>query len=325
MAPTHRTKKKITHTNIPARSGSSVSRNRTRCSTAGQDHNSDTGGGSDGNDSDNEVPEEENLEGKEGKEDSDGKEGEDEDDEWHSSGDGEDNLINQDGAAVEEQQKDPQFVFPDQVSFQLHLRKGQPLVRCRATKDLPKPILILHNVSEDGLSVLCARIRTRINDFNLGLSWPEAVGLYLQPTHTTTQADFLLLDEDDFAGMVKKAWMTEAARVFNKNGEVYVNVYAYVTSPEHAAAIAAATGPASNPISRSTKSKRGDVRKAIVEAKKKGRLDRAGSITDEHLVNHYSKRTPLPTADTIEIPDTNTFTQTMHLDAQRRQEKEKRQ
>ncbi|KAI1307324.1 hypothetical protein EDD11_004532 [Mortierella claussenii] len=124
---------------------------------------------------------------------------------------------------------------PDNVKIKLHLRRGEPQVRCRASKDLPKPITWVHSLKDDTYSVLCARIRASVAGV-AGVEWPNGGHPYIRPTHTATQLNYLELNEDNCSQQITKAWRAESKRL-EHSGEEYINLFIYLSRPEQRATV----------------------------------------------------------------------------------------
>ncbi|KAF9104270.1 hypothetical protein BGX27_010181 [Mortierella sp. AM989] len=120
---------------------------------------------------------------------------------------------------------------PKIIQIQLHLRKGQPLIRCRSTKDLPDPAPWELDLENDTFDTLCAKIRSRTVGF-VGLDWPRNGIPYLQPAHTTPQKRYKELTEENFKARFEKAWKLESRRV-GKDSEVFLHIYVYLEDPDN--------------------------------------------------------------------------------------------
>ncbi|KAF9191294.1 hypothetical protein BGZ51_007472 [Haplosporangium sp. Z 767] len=126
-------------------------------------------------------------------------------------------------------------LLPPTIQIKLHVRKGQPQVRGRLSKDLPKPVTWDHKSNEDTYGILCARIRAK-HPRVVGLVWPADAHPYIQPSHHSSQVNYKRLDDDNSDGLIAKAWRLEERRL-KGNGTIYVNVFIYLAaSTTHATA-----------------------------------------------------------------------------------------
>ncbi|KAF9209173.1 hypothetical protein BGZ49_005960 [Haplosporangium sp. Z 27] len=115
---------------------------------------------------------------------------------------------------------------PETIPIKLHLRKGQPLIRCRATKDLPDPTGWDHNLENDTFDMFCAQIRSRLTGVE-GLEWPSDANPYIQPAHTTPQKRYKELTPENLQTRLFKAWKIESKRADNES-EAYVHIFVYL-------------------------------------------------------------------------------------------------
>ncbi|KAF9169393.1 hypothetical protein BGX21_009433 [Mortierella sp. AD011] len=121
--------------------------------------------------------------------------------------------------------------LPENVEIKLHLRKGQPLIRCRSTKDLPDPEGWEHNLENDTFETFCAKIRSRTTGIE-GLEWPEDGHPYIQPAHTTPQKRYKELTPQNLSFRLEKAWRLESRRLSDES-KVFVHVYVYLEPSEN--------------------------------------------------------------------------------------------
>ncbi|KAF9438525.1 hypothetical protein BGZ76_007199 [Entomortierella beljakovae] len=204
------------------------------------------------------------------------------------------------------------FILPDNISIKLHLRKGQPLVRCRSTKDLPSPTTWEHNLDQDCYSIFCARIRTRLKGL-AGLEWPQNSFPYIQPCHTTPQKNYQKVTEDNLEEALTKAWRFEARRLNSADG-IYVNIFVYLSNiRSRTQTIGGST------IQRATKTRIDAAHQLISHAVAQNTIPPMGDITTAHFTRHLARLSKMPSqTEPLELPQTNTFRQTQHLDEQAR-------
>ncbi|KAI1317688.1 hypothetical protein EDD11_007994 [Mortierella claussenii] len=135
-----------------------------------------------------------------------------------------------------------QEAAPLQIRIQLHFRKGQPLVRCRATKDLPDPAPYMHHLDSDSFGTMKDRIKQLIPD-KTKFAWLEDTrSLYIQPAHSTPQTGFIELTQDNFEERLLRTWRTESRRLQQDPNNVFVHIHVYVVPRNRVSTSAAASG-----------------------------------------------------------------------------------
>lgn len=195
-------------------------------------------------------------------------------------------------------------VLPDALKVRLHIRKGQPLTRCRVTKELPDTKTWEHRLGpdlQDSYGVFLERIRQHIQN-TPSIDWPRDSVPYLQPTHSTPQKSYQRLDENSFDASIKKAWRAEAKRL-NNPSQVFINIFVYVA--DRRATAAAAGGH--NTLQRATQARI----QAATERLNASDLT-LGPITTRLFVRDLAQRDQ-PEGSLV-VPDNNTFRQSQHLD-----------
>ena len=85
--------------------------------------------------------------------------------------------------------------LPDCISIQVHLHCGAPLTHCHSHASLPAPAVWDYQWDTDSYDVLCGRIRRCISGLQ-NMKWTIDAHPYLQPTHNSTQQNYLILDEE---------------------------------------------------------------------------------------------------------------------------------
>lgn len=135
------------------------------------------------------------------------------------------------GSHHENEDHDESIEVPATILIQLHLRKGQPLVRCRSTKDLPNPPPFEYNIKEQSFDHLIHLIRTHLPDVP-GRDWPEDARPYLQPAHTTPQKKYREMSDDNYRPRMEKAWRVSYKRVSKEmlRDPVCVHLFIYLVS-----------------------------------------------------------------------------------------------
>lgn len=201
----------------------------------------------------------------------------------------------------------PEFALatPETIHTKLHFRKGQPLTRCRSTKDLPDPQSWTHNLEDDSFVFIRERIKQRAAGIK-GFVWPEDEYPYIQPTHSSAQKNFHPLNEENFQDGLVKAWRAEARRLHGDSTQVFVHLYAYLV----------ATDEGRSTIQRATRSRLQTAHKVISNAMNQQNLPNLGTMTVNHLARRLARLPSMPSSDNVEVPPTNTFRQIQHLDSQ---------
>ncbi|GJJ67931.1 hypothetical protein EMPS_00277 [Entomortierella parvispora] len=135
------------------------------------------------------------------------------------------------GSHHENEDHDESIDVPPVILIQLHLRKGQPLVRCRSTKDLPNPAPFQYNIKEESFDHLIHLIRTHLPEVP-GRDWPEDARPYLQPAHTTPQKKYREMSEENYRPRMEKAWRVSYKRVSKEmlRDPVCVHLFIYLVS-----------------------------------------------------------------------------------------------
>ncbi|KAF9423624.1 hypothetical protein BGZ76_003643 [Entomortierella beljakovae] len=124
----------------------------------------------------------------------------------------------------------PSHPLPDKFQIKLHLRKGQPLIRCRSTKDLPDPSGWDHHAENDSFEDFCAQISSRVANLE-GIVWPKDGHPYIQTAHTTPQKRFKELNSRNLRARLDKAWRLESRRL-SDDTKVFIHIYVYLQSSD---------------------------------------------------------------------------------------------
>ncbi|KAF8921723.1 hypothetical protein BGZ58_003963 [Dissophora ornata] len=185
--------------------------------------------------------------------------------------------------------------LPEEVQLKLHLRKGEPLTRCRAIKHWPTPTWNYKKTSES-FDLLLARIKFHVDNLKAtgskGLEWPDKTP-YVQPTNSTTQKSFRPIFEEDFESALARAWNSEKKRL-GDDKEVFINIFVYLKDTVSA-------GSKKNTIHRATEGKIQQVNRHINSATTRKEIQ---LVDKAMLPRDIARRPNLPEeGDPIEVPD----------------------
>ncbi|KAK3838959.1 MAG: hypothetical protein J3R72DRAFT_511922 [Linnemannia gamsii] len=207
------------------------------------------------------------------------------------------------------------LLAPESYTIQLHLRSGEPYTRCRSITNLPDPRPFLHTIDDSyGMLHEIVRARTQKNPDYL---WQEDSGIYLQPSHNAPQKNFKEIDDSNYEVLLEDAWRMEGRRL-GELSSIIIHVYVYLQptpKPGRVRVNTTAKSLPKNGLQRATKSRTVRALGRIRQEERAGRLRTVGHFTSAHLVRHMARRPETLEDDhPVEIPDTNIFRQTNHLD-----------
>lgn len=208
---------------------------------------------------------------------------------------------------------------PEEVTIQLNFRKAPALAaHNRRVANLPDPAPWQYNWERDTYNLLCARIRDSIPKLP-GVRWEHGAVPYVKPTRHATAKLFLQLDEDNFLARLKQAWRMEERRL-GEDSEIVLQIFAYLTYPDTRpyAATGSAGRNANSTIQRATGPRKAAAAQRLSDAVASGKMTALGPITQQMFVQRLAQnaRQPEPDED-ITIPQTATYVQAQHLDAER--------
>ncbi|KAG0290483.1 hypothetical protein BGZ98_003405, partial [Dissophora globulifera] len=198
--------------------------------------------------------------------------------------------------------------LPDIVTISLHARKGDPQTRLRARKDLPEGVTWSHHMTDDNYTILCGKIRRRIQSIK-GVKWPLDARPYIRPKLSTAQHNYVELSEENFADEIERAWIIERKRL-GKDAEVKVHIFAYLIGNTSSRRNLSGTG---NDLQHATDPPFRAANEVIKQAVRQGVIGQIGSIATSHLSRTITHRPNITSPNENVAPEADRQTQ-QHLE-----------
>jgi len=121
--------------------------------------------------------------------------------------------------------------LPPNLTASLMVKVGQPLTDIRRSAGGPFEITF---TLEEGLTVLTAKVKAQVNRLGQFI-WSDDEEVYLKPAQNTTQANYILLTEDNFASKIRRAWGQSSRIGLSRNSQgrrpndFKFNIFIYVS------------------------------------------------------------------------------------------------